>query len=105
LNLQFEQRKSFQFEAAVTEGFESPTSLRPGSRHGSKPGSRPGSRPNSRPGSRPGSRPVSRPFNVTLKAAHEKSVFSHFNYCILSSIMSTQVQCAPEFHNDFWQKN
>ncbi len=27
-------------------------------------------------------------------------------YCrILSSIMRIQVKCAPEFHNDFWQKN
>ncbi len=66
---------------------KSPTSLRPGSRHGSKPGSRPGSRLGSRPGSRPGLRPGSRPFNVTLEAAHEKSVFSLFNYRILSSIV------------------
>ncbi len=28
----------------------------------------------------------------------------HSMYCILSSIMCIQVQCAPEFHNDFWQK-
>jgi hypothetical protein len=26
------------------------------------------------------------------------------NYRILSSIMCIQVPCAPEFHNDFWQK-
>jgi hypothetical protein len=27
------------------------------------------------------------------------------NYHILLSIMRIQVQCAPEFHNDFWQNN
>ncbi len=26
------------------------------------------------------------------------------DYCILSSIMCIQVKCAPEFHNDFWQR-
>ncbi len=25
-------------------------------------------------------------------------------YRILSSLMCVQVQCAPEFHNDFWKK-
>ncbi len=31
-----------------------------------------------------------------------KQVF--LTYRILSSLMHIQVQCAPEFHNDFWQK-
>ncbi len=28
-----------------------------------------------------------------------------FKYHILSSLMCIGVKCAPEFHNDFWQKN
>jgi hypothetical protein len=30
------------------------------------------------------------------------SVFNKSTYLILSSIMRIQVQCAPEFHNDFF---
>jgi len=36
--------------------------------------------------------------------AVEKCSLQSTNYCILSSTMCIQV-CAPEFHNDFWQKN
>jgi hypothetical protein len=28
----------------------------------------------------------------------------HITYCILTSVMLIQVQCTPEFHNEFWQK-
>ncbi len=36
---------------------------------------------------------------------HCKTFLMHCtDYRILSSIMHIQIQCSPEFHNDFWQK-
>ncbi len=43
--------------------------------------------------------------SVTFTVLNKHTNLLHNQYHILSSIMPVQVQCAPEFHNNFCQKN
>ncbi len=41
---------------------------------------------------------------MSLLPDRELTLTNNFMYCILLIIMYIQVQCAPEFQNDFWKK-
>ncbi len=49
--------------------------------------------------------PLSSTTVIITDLLKECSFLRYFIYHILLNIMRIQVQCAPEFHNDFWQKN